>query len=77
MKIKELKAILNKRSDMDDAEVVISVYDGQMDTLYEIGSVTVEPSPNGTFVIIAIGGYRTDEEDADACERDSLGTDWW
>lgn len=77
MTVGQLKKLLNKRSDMDDAEVVISVYDGQMDTLYEIGSVTVVPSPNGTFVTIAIGGYRTDEEDADACERASLGNDWW
>ena len=75
MKIKELKAILNKRNDIDDAEVIISVDDGQVDALYDIGSISVVPSLSGTFV--TIGGYRTDEEDADACERDSLGNDWW
>lgn len=77
MKIKELKAILNKRNDMDDAEVVISVDDGRMDTLYDIYSISFVPTPNGTFATIAISEYGEDEEDADACERASLGNDWW
>lgn len=76
MTVGQLKALLNKRSDMDDLEVIVEVDNGVRDLKFNIHNVTSVLLPFGGFVSI---DCRNDDEDedADACERDSLGTDWW
>ena len=83
MTVGELKMILNKRNDMDDVEVVIEIDNRYANAIYGVGGVTTVPSPYGAFVII--NGCNVEEEEEEdeeaediaACERASLGDNWW
>lgn len=76
MTVGQLKKLLNKRSDMDDLEVIVEVDNGVRDLRFNIHNVTSVLVPFGGFVSIECRN-EDEEEDADACERDSLGNDWW
>lgn len=78
MTVGQLKEILNKRSDLDNLEVVVEVDNGDGDLRFNIHNITSVLVPFGGFVSIECRNEDDDEdEDADACERASLGDNWW
>lgn len=78
MTVGELKEILNKRSDLDDLEVIVEVDNRNRDLKFNICNVTSVLLPFGGFMSIDCRNEDEDEdEDIGACERASLGNDWW